>query len=411
MAYSNHLNICSNEDDSSLISNVLIDSDGKISYAFEARFIQLLTEALKVTFTMKYPANYSMGEPLPNGSWSGLIGMVQNGECDIAVDNIAVTEERSEVISYTYPYHIGSISFLTNKPEPSPKSLALIYPFTVEVWVAFLMSFFCMVLLFYLMFHKNLSFGSIMWVTYSVTIGQSCNSKFNMTSHKLIFLSWVTGTLFLIYSYQATLLSFLSVPTMVGVRTIPDLSKAVAKGSHICATYPGSYVIEILETSPDEAMKIIGKAIRENYVSSDEPGKFLKSLGKGKGAFVTGRILLSHLSKKYFLSKDSFFMSVDGVVTRKSYPDKIKLNKIIRRITEAGFYLRFIHDKSTLYTIKHPPGNTEKGNEQLFLKDIGGAFVFLMVGESLAVIFLLIEICFHRMHKQLISNYPGKQML
>jgi ABC-type amino acid transport substrate-binding protein len=41
------------------------------------------------------------GSKSGNGTWNGMVGMVARGTADIAVSEIFVTKERSEVVAFT----------------------------------------------------------------------------------------------------------------------------------------------------------------------------------------------------------------------------------------------------------------------------------------------------------------------
>jgi len=43
----------------------------------------------------------SFGSKSRNGSWSGMVALVNSGIADIGVASFAVTKERSEVVAYT----------------------------------------------------------------------------------------------------------------------------------------------------------------------------------------------------------------------------------------------------------------------------------------------------------------------
>ena len=73
--------------------------------------------------------------------WSGVVGDVVNGTCDIGIGHFSVTWERLRVVDYLILYALDT-HFITTKPNILPKSWNLIKPFTFEVWVCIILMLF-----------------------------------------------------------------------------------------------------------------------------------------------------------------------------------------------------------------------------------------------------------------------------
>ncbi len=56
-----------------------------------------LTLTTALNFTMELEATDMYGEELPNGSWAGVVGMLQRREADITVNDFSITQSRSKV--------------------------------------------------------------------------------------------------------------------------------------------------------------------------------------------------------------------------------------------------------------------------------------------------------------------------
>lgn len=124
----------------------------------EAKFIQLLAELLKFTFTVVYAEDGQAGELSADGKWTGLIGMLHEGQCDMAIEDIGITMERSKVVQFSYPYYNADVTFLTNKPEPLPKNWVIFHPFSDQVWQACITVFLLISMLFCAIYLKKLCF-------------------------------------------------------------------------------------------------------------------------------------------------------------------------------------------------------------------------------------------------------------
>ena len=56
-----------------------------------------LTLTTALNFTMELAATDIYGEELANGSWAGVVGMLQRREADITVNDFSITQSRSKV--------------------------------------------------------------------------------------------------------------------------------------------------------------------------------------------------------------------------------------------------------------------------------------------------------------------------
>lgn len=366
-------------------------------YVIEAKLIRLLAYFLNFTFTIVYPKDGEFGRLSEDGKWTGLIGMVHREECDLAIDALGITEERRKAVNFSYSYYSADVTFLTHMPEAMPKNLAIFFPFSPEVWMASMVAFFLVSLVFYAFYPVSYQYISI--VLFSFLMNQSSNLRVKFKSTRLLLLSWLIACLILTAGYKAKYLSFISFPPTKGVRNTVDLSKAVTKGTHFCMTYPGSFFPDALIKSPDDKMKIVGEDLKRNALVSIEPYEFLSGLQHQKGAFIWIRSYLSPLREKYFLSPDAFFSEMFAIATSKTFCCKEALNKIIRRITETGFYDRILRQKFThdSYKFAYLSMDTER-NHRLSMGDCTGILLCLFTGYAISLIVLMIEIILHRFH-------------
>ncbi|XP_022243194.1 uncharacterized protein LOC111086069 [Limulus polyphemus] len=111
------------------------DSNGNlhVKEGIDLKMIQAFAQ--KFNFRLRHVPSIDnkFGAKLPNGSWNGLIGMIQRQEAEIAVSDIGMSNSRSEVIDFTYPYVNDQINFLIQAPREKPRALAIIRPFSLEL--------------------------------------------------------------------------------------------------------------------------------------------------------------------------------------------------------------------------------------------------------------------------------------
>ncbi|GFN97068.1 glutamate receptor [Plakobranchus ocellatus] len=90
---------------------------------------------------MVEPADNQWGAPLSDGSWTGIVGMLQKKEIDISVAALMITPERAEVMDATFPYYYDNVAVLYKRPDPKENLWqTYFYPFKQQVYVFILAS-------------------------------------------------------------------------------------------------------------------------------------------------------------------------------------------------------------------------------------------------------------------------------
>lgn len=122
--------------------------------------------------------------------------------------------------------------------------------FDFKVWICALFTFILITLAFYKMFSTKFSLQRMILVCYSTVLRQSLRLQ-PRTISDFILSSFAVGTMLFSNCYSAVLLSFLTFPSLTGVRTIPELATAVLDWKYNCTTYPGTFTPDALATSSD----------------------------------------------------------------------------------------------------------------------------------------------------------------
>lgn len=369
--------------------------------AKDLKFVDILAKALGFSYELLSTSDGEIGRPLPDGNWTGQMGMVQHNETDMVVGVISVTDQRLQVADFSYPYQRLRVTFATRKPEFSPHPAAFLWPFSVGVWLGSLFCLFTMPFVFSILLRKKHTIVKLALVTTSTFLHQDVDVTPKRVREYLLLLFWKLGVMFLIYGYTAVLLAFLTFPPRSGIRTIPQLAAGIAKGKYECFGLPGSFVFNILPKTPDPIVKLIGKNLIENAhkASKDIDGLLSKKKRPKKLVFVGPEDFVLPLKLKYFISEDEFFPALRAVALRKGFCCRSQLDRVIGYIWASGIYSKLVEEslfKQTLKVFRKSSGDPESSETPLSFEHVEGPLYILFVGYCLGTIALIFELIINK---------------
>ena len=102
-----------------------------------------LQEIMNFTFTLIQPPDMQWGALQPDGSWSGIVNLLQTQQVDFAASDFTVTRARSEVISFALPITQIYHSLFIQNPSGTFNYMAYFEPLHYLTWIAVLI--FCLV--------------------------------------------------------------------------------------------------------------------------------------------------------------------------------------------------------------------------------------------------------------------------
>ena len=371
-----------------------IISDGKIVHVQDAKLIRLLSEAFQIPYKLLIPADNAVGVKLPDGNWTGKLGMVKSTEADLAVGGIGLTEERFQAINFSYPYTFSQLSFMTNKPKPISSSLILLSPFSLEVWISLAILILSVsFLLFFLTITKE-SYECVLYKVFCSLLEKSIHIKRVKRNMRLIIGAWILCTFVITNSYKAVLSAFHSIPTVSGIQDILDLAKAAEENSVTCFINKGSFFTEIFLQSDIDSWKSIGKCLKRNITEG-----FLTY--PGKKAVFGPKSYLGFFAERYFIPKESFLNFMGAFPVSRDFCCLEKLNNIIHRIFAAGLFQKLFEDQNRHVKVRLASSHAYETDlpKKLGIRDLKGAFLILFCGYTLAFAVLLVEMCLKRLRQ------------
>ena len=94
-----------------------------------------LQEIMNFTYTVIKPPDGQYGGIQPDGTWSGMVGLLVNHDIDIATTRFSVTHQRSTVITFADAIQFEFSSLFIKNPSENYNILAYIEPLHWLVWV------------------------------------------------------------------------------------------------------------------------------------------------------------------------------------------------------------------------------------------------------------------------------------
>ena len=376
------------------IETYALPQDGKVIYVWDAPLIRVLTQVLRVPYKVFIPPDSEWGRLLPDGNWTGIIGMVKRSEVDMGVGAIDLDERRFKAVDFSYPFLISEFVFMTDKPVPLRTSLVLLYPFSFITWILILLSIFSVTFCVLILTSRKKRFYDALLKIIGSLYGQPISFNVQKTKLKLFLCTWFFFIFIITRSYTGVYLSFLSFPPQVGIRNIRDLSSAAEENKVTCYTKKGSPLFQALLYSDIEPYKTIGNCLLRNIKAFGQPKDVFVN-APPKKAFIGGKIILLGFEKDFFFSEDSFFNVMFAFPISKKFCHKIDLDYFVHRIVETGLVSKEIKVHRMVFEARKPLNynNTDSGAlKKLEMSDLKGAFLLLIIGYILASITLFIEI-------------------
>lgn len=360
------------------------------------KLTELLAQALQFSYDLIPAGKIEIGRRLPNGSWTGLVGLVQRNETDMVISTLSVSEQRLQVAGFSYPYNRVRLTFATRKPEYSPELLAFLLPFSLDIWLFTIASLLLIPTACYILFERKYAFRKLIFAAYKTIVNQEMGIEPRRSTEYILLAFWQIGAVFLIFCYAAVLLSFLTFPTLSGIRTIPELATAVAKGKYQCTCYPGSFLLRILTKSPDPKDRIIGRNLMKNKGSRDIEGVLGNKKLEKKPVFIGGEDDLLPYKLKYFVSEDEFIPALRSIALHKTFCCRKQVDKVIGYVWASGIFQKLKENDMFLESMRLVLRSSDilKTNKErpLTVEDLGGAFALLILGYILATTVLILEL-------------------
>ncbi|GFR27786.1 uncharacterized protein TNCT_218731 [Trichonephila clavata] len=372
--------------------------DKIVADGLEGKLLNCLAEKLNFEYEVILSPDNQWGSRSENGTWNGIVGLVQSGKADFAMPAVGITEERMEDIDFTLPYELLEKLFATKEPGEMPKITAFTYPFTRNVWILYVLMTLAAAVLFQRMVFKNATLlGSFLSVLGSI-VSQAMENIRETPWRRVLLGLWLSIATVMPFLYNINFLSFLTMPEkMPFPKTFEELSKVVLSGKYKCLTPIGTVDRELLRRSDIDYLVKLVEFIEKNGWEY-KFGKRFVDLLDGPIALIVPRLGMNFiLGSPPFVnvkpSLDNIGIWHVGIGLNKSFCCREPLNSVMYGILSGGLYEKWFSDKTFISTL-HNRLNVrhEVKNLQLTIADLKLAFFTLLTGYFLASLAFLTDL-------------------
>ncbi|XP_050714184.1 glutamate receptor ionotropic, delta-2-like isoform X2 [Eriocheir sinensis] len=381
--------------------------------------VKYFAQAMNFTFRYVVSPERTYGSRLPNGSWTGLLGLVVREEADFAPGPFIISPVRRQAADHTTTFYYGNLRILSGLPGLNVDPWGFFLPLTPLVWAATLAA-----LLGILAVHQILSLG-----TPGSKLGRGACPTNNAFSYvrvifqqdivlpvecwwwweRLVLGLWMLVTLVLVKSYSGNLMSLLA------VRYLPQpfqTLRDVLDASHVT-------MIGQKDSNFEQNLRDVKTGIFREVAEMEGVGRlkfhtqaqYIKSLDTlvkaGHHVFfdvdmnLRSMIALDFSQKgrcDFYISRDGFLPYAAAMMVQKTSPLVHGFNKRFLTLVEQGMIR---------YWMENVPNFTECENvprkmlvtSQISVSNIWGLFVVLAAGLAAGMLVFYAELLISLLHQ------------
>ncbi|BES95659.1 Ligand-gated ion channel [Nesidiocoris tenuis] len=349
------------------------------------------------------------GWKFPNGSFEGMIGVMEREEVDFGASGVIMREDRRQFVDYTVDYFEFKTGIIFKQPSLSSVSNIYLLPFSRHVWAACgaLLALVLLLLIVEFSCGDGAKFsppGSILDMV-TVVFGSVCQqgsylAPLRISGRIVVFVSTLAA-LFLYTSYSANIVALLQSTTSV-LNTLEDLAHSHLGLKVQTNEYHLGY---FLEAADKDVITLYNKKVRnqpEAFVNGTRGVQFMRT---GDFAFCVEFDLAYKQISRTFQEEEKcglgemhlFFVPRLSIPVIKRSGHKEHFTQMIMWQRESGMLDRI----SRIWLARRPRCESKgAGYLKVGLKDFRPALSVIVGGAALSVGFFLVEIIYHRCQKR-----------
>ncbi|XP_066989849.1 glutamate receptor ionotropic, delta-2-like [Macrobrachium rosenbergii] len=398
-------------------SDIVTSEGGTVAAdSLDTRVLEALSATLNFTYVIRPPRDGKWGIPLPNGSWSGIIGTLARQEADMSF-LISPDLERLKVVDMSGEVAGEHTVLMTKKPSPLPKHLALLRPFSVDVWAALMVFVILITSVVWILWRARCSFAggrpnslSESFVIVWSTLLQNSDLTPVALTDKIMMGFWVIGSFVLSSAYQSSLVAHLTVTERSQpINSLEDLTRRKDwKWAAEPAFFTSKSILAFEAVSEPAVKKFLSKVqemdievacqrVLEENLAMLTWHNYVRSIISNEYSDAKGR-------NPYHLGPAMFGDMRYAWAFRKGAPFQSRFRDLLQRLFESGFMdhnLKKVDDERRIRrqksTFKRQTVIAVMEQDQsdstvvLDLNHLQGAFYALILGLIVATVVFVAE--------------------
>ncbi|XP_047479633.1 glutamate receptor ionotropic, kainate 2-like [Penaeus chinensis] len=391
--------------------------------------LQVLADKLDVCYKLVSAPAGGWGTRLPNGSWTGMIGMCERGEVDVVLGPIADSTERSLVIDFSTPLFIDKQIITYLRPTLEPDLAGFVKPFNALMWILLLIisvlvlgsTFLLLLLRFRILgseapspnsgtrvpapWHHDFPHhgysdrtGRVLLWTYGVMITQSMWWFPRSMTGRVLGGSWLLAAFIIATVYKSNLKAMIIIPKV----NLPftTLEGMIEQDEMPYMLMGGSLVYDIFKHAEKDSL--FGRGWEGHSISIWNYLDGLNNVLKEGYALIVDQNTVKNILHTSFsqTSKCPLWLTQEPIMSYrlsigfpKASPLKDRVDPVIRRLLEHGlmdYWLQQELINSTSCLI--PPGSETPEQRSLQLQDLYGVFCLYLAGTALSLLVFVQEV-------------------
>ncbi|XP_067660206.1 probable glutamate receptor [Haliotis asinina] len=388
-------------------------------FGFPYKVLNLLADAMNVSFRIIPPREDEWGKNV-NGSWTGLIGMLQRREADLAADILTIHSDRTSVTDYILPPICETRQVIMYKQEDEDdQDIILLRPFSLYVYIVFgacLMA--CIIFLSSCILIQNNEFESrkcqpgaskvqtITQATFEIlgaTLKQGSRGKSSYNSDRILVAGWWLFTTVTSAVYCGAIMTVFAIK----LETPPfsNVAELAAKDDYKIGYDSSSITENILQNSKKSDVRTIKRRVqdlstRDPDVYSSNGTKHLQRVWDGHYAYMTDLLLtgLNNASCKLKVINTKSGRALIAFHVPKWSPFKHDFRNSMSYISDSGLLHKAFQEWF--------PPTSDGCSKDDFPKAVSLAkiqSIFLAVGGGVASGFMIlaVEVVWYKTHQKL----------
>nr|XP_045589654.1 glutamate receptor-like [Procambarus clarkii] len=361
--------------------------------------LDIFAEMMNFEYELQYAPDNLWGGPLRNGSWTGMLGMLQRDVVELAIAPFFVTPDRASVCDFTDPVYSDSQAILMVRPEVQSDVTGFLKPFTLLVWLLAVLSLGLVVLAregldrreaqVVTHYTARTSWSrATMWAVQSL-LNESPKWLPKKDSGRLLVTTWLLASLVFTSCYSGILTAMLTVPRVtIPIDSLPDL---VAQTRLPWRLEAGSMMYAFFE----EAQDVLGRKVFAKKAGTfQDCWAARQDVAQGHFAAICDRTtMMKAMSWDFsttgkchlYISREKAYSSgILGIAFKTKSKYLPRANKILSFLKESGIMNKWLGDQitNTSLCLKPPTADIKGGISALGFEAFSGSFLLLASDQA-----------------------------